>query len=129
MTDAPGASSRLRPEGRFLADEFPRESWSAHAGLGTTARFWLERHRAFRDMDRALAAATAGMREGPDDWDAFRRWLAPSLRHFLSQLHHHHAVEDHHEFRSAVLQPRATRRIAATSALASAGLISTGASG
>ena len=64
-----------------------------------TARLWLERHRAFRDMDRALAVATAGMRETPDDWDAFRRWLAPSLRHFLSQLHHHHhAVEDHHYF-------------------------------
>lgn len=83
---------------KFLIACYPREAWPGHANLGQTARFWLARHDGFRELGRALAGATAEFRAGGVAPRAFQGWFAPRLRHFLSQLHEHHQVEDFHYF-------------------------------
>lgn len=81
-----------------LARKHPREGWPENPGLGQTARFWLDRHGAFRELDRAV-------REGTDraviervGADAFKPWLARTLNLYLGELEGHHHVEDHHYF-------------------------------
>ena len=36
---------------KVLLERYPREVWSAHQNLGQTARFWLQRHDMFRDLE------------------------------------------------------------------------------
>jgi hypothetical protein len=81
-----------------LLDKYPREIWSGHANLGEMAQFWLDRHDGFRDLGKALGAATGDFREGKLAPEAFRRFFAPRLQLFLDSLQGHHQIEDLHYF-------------------------------
>jgi hemerythrin-like domain-containing protein len=83
---------------RFLLAQYPREQWMQHANLGMMARFWLDRHKMFRGLGRALNDATAKFREGAVAPQEFHTWFAPRLQFFLQQLNAHHQIEDHHYF-------------------------------
>jgi iron-sulfur cluster repair protein YtfE (RIC family) len=90
----PGLSEELR----FLARQHPRASWPGHARLGALARFWLQRHAAFRDLDRIIGSGT---QDALDQWHEparLRAWLGRHLQLFLWQLEEHHQVEDLHYF-------------------------------
>lgn len=89
---------RLEEELLLFARKHPREGWPENPGLGQTARFWLDRHDAFRELDRVI-------REGSDQAviekigaESFKPWLARTLSLYLGELEGHHNVEDHHYF-------------------------------
>ncbi|ESR23181.1 hemerythrin domain-containing protein [Lutibaculum baratangense] len=93
-----GQPRRLDEELLVLARRHPREGWPANPGLGEVARFWLDRHDAFRKLDKVI-------RDGSDravierlGAEAFKPWLARQLNLYLGELENHHAVEDHHYF-------------------------------
>lgn len=83
---------------RFLLDRYPREQWMRHANLGSMARFWLDRHRMFRELGDALNGAIEKFRQGAVPAPDFQVWFAPRLRFFLQELNTHHQVEDFHYF-------------------------------
>lgn len=83
---------------RFLLARYPREQWMGHVNLGQMARFWLERHKMFRELGGALHDATKQFREGTVSPQEFQGWFAPRLQFFLQQLNEHHHVEDFHYF-------------------------------
>lgn len=92
------APRRLDEELLLLARKHPREDWPGNPGLGEVARFWLDRHDAFRQLDQVI-------REGSDQAviekigaDGFKPWLARNLSLYLGELESHHSVEDHHYF-------------------------------
>ena len=86
------------PALRFLLDRHPRPTWAGHANLGEMARFWLSIHDGFRRLGGTLSAGTLDFREGRLEAPAYRAWLGPRLRYFLSGLQHHHQIEDHQFF-------------------------------
>ncbi|WP_018183832.1 hemerythrin domain-containing protein [Kaistia granuli] len=89
---------RLPDELRYLAELYPREVWTGHANLGMTARFWLQRHDAFREQGKIMAAGLVDFREGRIEPRAFGPWLAPRLQRFLNELNGHHQIEDYQYF-------------------------------
>jgi hypothetical protein len=88
----------LGHELRFLLRRHPRESWSGRADLGHIARFWLQRHAMFRQLDAIIRGGSeAALEDWPGD-AALKPWLGRHLRWFLGQLEEHHHVEDLHYF-------------------------------
>jgi hemerythrin-like domain-containing protein len=81
-----------------LRARFPREEWDGHPRLGPVARFWLERHRMFRQLGSTLAEGSAAVAAERVDPGRFMAWFAPRLHLYLGELRSHHAVEDHHYF-------------------------------
>ena len=96
------AEVALRPalgeELRFLARLHPRATWAGHARLGELARYWLQRHAAFRALDEIILAGSEAALAQPVDAAALKPWLAHHLQTFLWQLEGHHRVEDLHYF-------------------------------
>ncbi|WP_186386949.1 hemerythrin domain-containing protein [Stappia sp. TSB10P1A] len=98
MTDDLDRRQGLNEELLYLLRRHPREGWDDNAGLGDLARFWLSRHDAFRQLGGALSDALTRFREGEVEAMQFGGYFAPRLQHFLSELHHHHMIEDQHYF-------------------------------
>jgi hemerythrin-like domain-containing protein len=88
----------LSEEMLFLLRQHPRDVWQAHPNLGGMARFWLDRHNGFRQLGGVLEDALSRFREGEMEPAAFGGFFAPRLQHFLTELHHHHMIEDQHYF-------------------------------
>lgn len=88
----------LTGELRALVRRHPRESWAGHANLGDLARFWLQRHAMFRELDQVIRQGTEAPLDGQADLNAFKPWLLRHLRWYLGQLEEHHQVEDLHYF-------------------------------
>jgi len=88
----------LPAEWLFLLRAHPREAWAGHPDLGGLTRFWLDRHDGFRKLGGALDGLLDRFREGEVPADRFGPAFGPRLQHFLSELHHHHMIEDHHYF-------------------------------
>lgn len=98
VSEAAEARPALGEELRFLARRYPRETWVGHANLGQLARFWLERHEAFRRLDEMIRSGTEAASGQPVEAADLQRWLSSHLRWFLWQLEEHHQVEDLHYF-------------------------------
>jgi hypothetical protein len=81
-----------------LLRRHPREDWQGNARLGMTARFWLDRHAAFRQLGEALEQATQDFLGGTTAAAEFQAWFAPRLQLLLGEVNGHHQVEDHHYF-------------------------------
>jgi len=88
----------LPSEWLFLLEAFPRDQWLAHGNLGPLTEFWLNRHDGFRNHGNTLIAMLRQFREGQIPPQRFAGMFAPQLQHFLSELHNHHMIEDHHYF-------------------------------
>jgi hemerythrin-like domain-containing protein len=88
----------LSEEMLFLLRQYPRDVWPRHPNLGGMARFWLDRHNGFRQLGGVLEDALSRFREGEMEPAAFGGFFAPRLQHFLTELHHHHMIEDQHYF-------------------------------
>ncbi|WP_249693274.1 hemerythrin domain-containing protein [Stappia sp. WLB 29] len=88
----------LSEELLYLLRRHPREGWGENADLGDLARFWLTRHDGFRQLGGALTDALTRFREGEVEAMQFGGYFAPRLQHFLTELHHHHMIEDQHYF-------------------------------
>ncbi len=80
-----------------LLTQYPRNTWSSHPHA-SMAQFWLERHNMFRHHAAELVAATEDWLSGKRPVTDYRYWLAPRLQAFISHLHGHHQIEDHHYF-------------------------------
>ena len=89
---------QLPLEWLFLLQEHPREDWLAHENFGPLTEYWLNRHDGFRNVGNALIALLRQFREGQIPPQNFGSMLAPQLQQFLSELHNHHMIEDHHYF-------------------------------
>lgn len=83
---------------RVLLEEYPRQDWEADPGFDGLLRFWLDRHQMFRKLLEMLRTEAEGVLDrkiAPEDY-------AGRLSHygsmFLSNLHGHHQIEDHHYF-------------------------------
>jgi len=98
VTDDLDRRQGLNEELLYLLRRHPREGWDDNAGLGDLARFWLGRHDGFRQLGGALSDALTRFREGEIEAMRFGGFFAPRLQHFLSELHHHHVIEDQHYF-------------------------------
>lgn len=83
---------------RWLAENYPRESWQGHGNIHGMASMWLQRHDMFRELGGMLTAGIADYREGRLDARGFAQWFAPRLNFFLGNLDGHHNVEDQHYF-------------------------------
>lgn len=83
---------------RALVARYPRETWDDGQPIGTTGRFWLDRHGMFRELGGSIADGARSLREGEVGAEAFAGWLVPRLNMFLGELEGHHNVEDHHYF-------------------------------
>ncbi len=92
------APRRIDEELLLLARKHPREGWPDNPGLGQTARFWLDRHDAFRQLDRVIREGSGQAVLEKIGADAFKPWLARNLSLYLGELESHHSVEDHHYF-------------------------------
>lgn len=100
----------LPQELRYLVEAYPRDTWEAGQPIGETARFWLERHHAFRRLGGEIADRAAAFRERMDEPQLFAEWLVPRLNLFLGELDGHHTVEDHHYFPAfAAAEPKLKR--------------------
>lgn len=90
--------SRLPAEWLALLARHPRAGWGDHPSLGMTARFWLDRHAAFRRLGRELQQRAEGFQGGGVTPEDFQHWFAPRLQLLLGELNGHHQVEDFHYF-------------------------------
>jgi iron-sulfur cluster repair protein YtfE (RIC family) len=90
--------SALPDELRLLLRRHPRETWAGHANLGQLARFWLQRHAMFRELDGMIREGTAAALERQVDEAGFSPWLRQHVGFAVWQLEEHHQVEDHHYF-------------------------------
>jgi hypothetical protein len=88
----------LPEEWLFLLKEHPREDWPGHGNLGPLTEFWLARHNGFRQLGKTLDDLLSEFREDRIPIDRFGNLFGPRLQQFLSELHHHHMIEDHHYF-------------------------------
>ncbi|MCK7610756.1 hemerythrin domain-containing protein [Roseibium sediminicola] len=88
----------LPEEWLFLLKRHPRDDWADHRNLGPLTEFWLARHNGFRQLGQTLDTLLSDFREGRIDANRFGGLFAPRLQQFLSELHHHHQIEDHHYF-------------------------------
>jgi len=100
MSDSTNLDERsgLPEEWLFLLKEHPREDWAGHRNLGPLTEFWLARHDGFRQLGGTLDSLLTDFREDRIEADRFGSLFAPRLQQFLSELHHHHMIEDHHYF-------------------------------
>jgi iron-sulfur cluster repair protein YtfE (RIC family) len=98
MSAAAGARPALDEELRFLLRRHPRAGWATRADLGALAQFWLQRHRAFRDLDATLRSGSQAALDERHDPARVRSWLGGHLQLLLWQLEEHHQVEDQHYF-------------------------------
>ncbi len=90
--------SGLPAEWLALLARHPRAGWGDHPNLGMTARFWLDRHAAFRRLGGELQKRGEGFQGGGVDAEDFQQWFAPRLQLLLGELNGHHQVEDFHYF-------------------------------
>jgi len=100
MSDSTNLDERsgLPEEWLFLLKQHPREDWAGHRNLGPLTEFWLARHDGFRQLGGTLDGLLTDFREDRIKADGFGSLFAPRLQQFLSELHHHHMIEDHHYF-------------------------------
>jgi len=100
MSDGTDLDKRtgLPEEWLFLLKEHPRDDWEDHRNLGPLTEFWLARHNGFRQLGQALDTLLTDFREDRIEANRFGSLFAPRLQQFLSELHHHHQIEDHHYF-------------------------------
>jgi hypothetical protein len=92
------ARNALPAEWLALLQRHPRAGWADHPNLGMTARFWLDRHAAFRGLGRDLQKRAEGFQGGGVALEDFQTWFAPRLQLLLGELNGHHQVEDFHYF-------------------------------
>jgi len=88
----------LPAEWLALLQRHPRDQWPGNPRLGMTAQFWLDRHRAFRQLGQALQDSIEALRAGRSAPEDFQAAFVPRLRLFLGELNGHHQVEDFHYF-------------------------------
>ncbi len=93
-----GGRAVWREEFEALAQRHPRETWASEPNLGELARFWLQRHDLFRQLDEAIRSGVQNALEQRVEAATFRPWLSRHLGWSLWQLEQHHQVEDHHYF-------------------------------
>jgi hypothetical protein len=100
MTDSTKLDERtgLPGEWLFLLKVHPRNDWEGHRNLGPLTEFWLARHEGFRQLGGTLGGLLTDFREDRIKADRFGSLFAPRLQQFLSELHHHHMIEDQHYF-------------------------------
>jgi iron-sulfur cluster repair protein YtfE (RIC family) len=83
---------------RVLVETYPREIWEGHANFTLLTRFWLDRHLGFRRMQGLLGAETRAFLDREREPEGFAQGLARLAGDYLSDLHGHHMIEDHHYF-------------------------------
>jgi Hemerythrin HHE cation binding domain len=93
-----GGRAAWREELETLMRRYPGETWSGHANLGELARFWLQRHELFRQLDEVIRSGVETALEEGIDAAVFKPWLSRRLGWSLWQLEQHQQVEDHHYF-------------------------------
>lgn len=79
-----------------LLERHPRDTWRTSASA--VARFWLDRHDAFRRQAAVLAALAADHRAGRLGAAELTARAAPALWNLLAPLDGHHQIEDVHYF-------------------------------
>jgi len=98
LSETAGARPALGEELRFLLRRHPRATWATRADLGALARFWLQRHQAFRELDALLRSGSEAALDERQEPARVRSWLGRQLQLLLWQLEEHHQVEDQHYF-------------------------------
>jgi len=81
-----------------LRQQYPRETWAGHANLGEWVRFWLSRHRIFRDLGAMLTDGCQQLQDGQIGAGDFQPWFTPRLEFLFGHLELHHNVEEFHIF-------------------------------
>lgn len=87
----------LPAEFKYLLPEVPRAEWPTMR-LHATARFWLDRHDAFRRLQSRIAARGGLWRTAGEDSVAYQRQVTPLLAQFIPALDGHHQIESGHYF-------------------------------
>jgi hypothetical protein len=98
MSDDIDTRAGLPAEWLALLQRHPRAGWGDHPNLGMTARFWLDRHAAFRQLGGELRKRGERFQGGGVAPEDFQQWFAPRLQLLLGELNGHHQVEHFHYF-------------------------------
>jgi iron-sulfur cluster repair protein YtfE (RIC family) len=83
---------------RLLLEAHPRDSWQAHPQFHGLVSFWLERHMMFRQLMGHMTQETEAFLDRDREARGFATGIARYGGLFVSQLHGHHQIEDHHYF-------------------------------
>jgi hemerythrin-like domain-containing protein len=83
---------------RVLLEAHPRDSWKAHPRFHGLVSFWLERHMMFRQLMGHMTRETEAFLDRDREARGFATGIAQYGGLFVSQLHGHHQIEDHHYF-------------------------------
>jgi hemerythrin-like domain-containing protein len=83
---------------RILLRDYPREGWLTDPNFNGLVSFWLERHMMFRQILAQLQRETEAFLDRDRDPQSFAQGVSRHGGMFVSQLHGHHQIEDHHYF-------------------------------
>lgn len=81
---------------KILLKQHPRDGWRNRRS--PLAEFWIDKHNYFRSQAMDLKRANDNFRGQNGTPAQFGTWVAPRLQNFISHLHGHHQIEDHHYF-------------------------------
>ena len=83
---------------RELLAQYPRDGWAADPGFSALVRFWLDRHMMFRRVLAEMTDKSQSLLDNRLDPQHFTRALSRLGGMFVTGLHEHHMIEDHHYF-------------------------------
>lgn len=94
---------------RVLLLDYPRLGWEAHPNFSGLVQFWLEMHMKFRKLLELMDADTKTVLDRGMDMQQYAGRVSRFGGMLVSQLHHHHQIEDGHYFPTlSVLDERIT---------------------
>ena len=85
-------------EVHVLLDDYPRETWPAHAGFKDKTRQWLGAHQMFRRLSARVTQDAESFLDGNMDAKTYVDGLVSRRGTLVGNLHGHHHWEDHSYF-------------------------------
>lgn len=88
----------LPDEMRSLLNDYPRESWEAHAGFKDKTRQWLNAHQMFRRLSATVRKDSESYLDGTIDGQDYASRLVYQGGALVGNLHGHHDWENYSYF-------------------------------
>ncbi len=83
---------------QVLVRDYPRDGWAADPHFHGLVSFRLDRHMMFRNLMAHMLQEAEGFLDAERDAQGYAQGLSRYGGLFVSNLHGHHQIEDHHYF-------------------------------